>query len=54
MPVEKRTTEDMLQKLRKVIASYDDLPEKEVYEALCEEAEGWDMRLNELLDEMED
>jgi hypothetical protein len=28
--------------------------EKELYEALCEEAEGWQMRLQELQEEDED
>jgi hypothetical protein len=41
----------MLNEVRGAIARYGRLPEKEVYEALAEEAEGWRMRLEELNDE---
>lgn len=40
----------MLEKIRRVIAACN-APEKMVMEALCGEAEGWEMRLAELEDD---
>jgi hypothetical protein len=37
--------------VRGVVARYVHLPEKDVYEVLVAEAEGWEMRLRELEDE---
>jgi hypothetical protein len=41
----------MLEEVRGVVARYVHLPEKDVYEVLVAEAEGWEMRLRELEDE---
>lgn len=45
-------TEQMLIEIRSLIAKCR-APEREVYEALCSEADGWEMRLQEL-DEAEE
>jgi hypothetical protein len=47
------TIEQMLDQIRSVMAKCK-APEKEVYEALCCEAEGWEMRLRELEDGEDD
>lgn len=49
----KSKIEIMLDKIRAAMAECD-LPEKEVYEALCSEAEGWQMRLEEIEAEEDD
>lgn len=46
------TTDEMLTEIRRVIARCD-AGEKDTYEALCAEAEGWEMRLREFEDEEE-
>lgn len=43
--------EEMLQEVRAVLSRYKHLPEQDVLEALCEEADGWDMRFQELVAE---
>lgn len=47
----KTDVEKMVDAIRGVIAEWAHLPEKEVYEALVGEAEGWEMRLAELEDD---
>jgi len=45
---QKKRLDAMLDEVRAVIVRYGDLPERDVYQALAVEAEGWEMRLQEL------
>lgn len=44
----KSRVDQMLDDLRKLLFQYGDIPEQALYEALMEEASGWEMRLEEL------
>lgn len=44
----KKEIDALLNEIRNVMSRYGHLPERMVYEALVEEAEGWSMRLQEL------
>jgi hypothetical protein len=48
MPKKLKTVKELVQDLRDLINDNAHLDEKEVLEALCNEAEGWEMRLDEL------
>lgn len=51
----KSPVDEMLGKIREIIGQYaDNIGEKECYEALMTESEGWDMRLTELNDDPEE
>lgn len=45
---QKNRTDQMLSEIRTLLGKYTDIPEREMYEALATEAEGWEMRLEEL------
>ncbi len=46
--------QDLLNELRSLLARYSYIPEREMYEELLCEADGWEMRLEEIEQEEED
>ena len=45
------TVVDMIEEIRDLLVRYGHLPERVVYEALMDEASGWNIRLEELNEE---
>ena len=48
MAKKRKGADSMIDGIRGVIEDYEDLPEREMYEALLLEASGWQVRLQEL------